>query len=87
MAEWKLNAAVAWTSEFEPTINRLHLNAEEWLEFKNAVNLIMDFSRKYLNQVYLRDGFVPPFTTDEIYANLEFEDQAAVFFLQLKDKA
>ena len=59
----------------------VYINECSEIQDENAVNLIMSFGAKYVNEVFLQDGFQPPFTLDEIQMAVEFEEKAMVFLL------
>ena len=71
----------------EPIKNSLKLTANEYREFLSTFGFTMNFMKKWMNDVTLREGVWLPFSMKEIQMGLKFQEKSAHIMLELEKSA
>ena len=59
--------------------------SDDYREFVSSFGFYLNYLRKYLNQVYFKNGLQLPFDSKEIYTSVAFTDMAMHVFLDLEE--
>lgn len=66
-----------------PKFTQLDITEAEYREFVSSFGFYMNYLKKYLNNVYFKNGLKFPYNPDEIYTTVDFKPQSMHIFLDL----
>ena len=67
--------------------NSMKLTSNEYREFLSTFGFTMNFMKKWMNDVYLREGIYFPYGVDEFYTTVFFKEMSMHIMLEVEDKA
>lgn len=73
-------------SKTSPTLATMDFTQSQYRSFQSSLGYSLNFMRKFLNDVFFRQGIEAPYYTYEIYTQLKFYPGKAVVFLELEDR-
>jgi hypothetical protein len=68
-------------------MDKLDVSTSEYREFVSSFGFYANFLKKYLNNVYFKNGIRFPYNPKEIYTTLAFQEQSMHMFLTLNEDA
>lgn len=71
----------------KPMMDKMNITTAEYREFVSSFGFYANFLKKYLNNVYFKNGIRFPYNPKEIYTTLKFKEQSAHIFLTLNEDA
>lgn len=83
--ENKLNIDSRFGHEVAPKRTSLDITESEYREFISSFGFYLNYLRKYLNNVYFKNGLWLPYNPEEIYTTVFFKEQSMHIFLDLAD--
>ena len=85
--EHKLDVDSHLDNQNAPMQTTLDINTAEYREFLSSFGFYMNFLRKYINNVVLKDGIQFPYNPKEIYTTIDFKPKQMHVFMELADDA
>lgn len=70
----------------QPIRNSLEMTAAEYREFISVTGFEFNFIKKYLNEVYMKDGLRFPYKADELETEIQFKNKLMYVMLDVKEK-
>lgn len=71
----------------KPMMDKMNITTTEYREFVSSFGFYANFLKKYLNNVYFKNGIRFPYNPKEIYTTVKFKEQSAHIFLTLNEDA
>lgn len=59
----------------EPMRNGMQLSSNEYREFISSFGFFQNYMKKWLNNVYFKNGLTFPYNPDELYTTFEFQEK------------
>jgi hypothetical protein len=70
-----------------PVRDGMDLTENEYREFLSTYGFAMNWVKKWMNDVYLRNGILFPWGMDEFYTSVYFQEQSMHIMLEVEDDA
>lgn len=70
-----------------PIRDGMDLTENEYREFLSTYGFAMNFIKKWMNDVYLREGIFFPYGVDEFYTTVFFKEKSMHVMLEVEDNA
>jgi|APSaa5957512535_1039671.scaffolds.fasta_scaffold331075_1 hypothetical protein len=67
--------------------NSMKMTRNEYREFLSTFGFTMNFMKKWMNDVTLRGGVNLPFSMEELYTTVDFQEKSAHIFLEVEKQA
>ena len=71
----------------KPIRDGMSLTENEYREFLSTYGFAMNFIKKWMNDVYLRNGIFFPYGMEEFYTSVYFQEQSMHVMLEVEDEA
>ena len=65
----------------------MELTENEYREFLSTYGFCMNFIKKWMNDVYLREGIYFPYNVEEFYTTVFFKEKSMHIMLEVEDSA
>ena len=70
-----------------PVMNNMELTENEYREFLSTFGFTMNYLKKWLNDVYFRDGLFFPYNVSEFKTKVSFKEKSMHIMLEVEDNA
>ena len=70
-----------------PIRDGMHLTENEYREFLSTYGFAMNYIKKWMNDVYLRNGIMFPYGMDEFYTSVYYQEQSMHIMLEVEEEA
>lgn len=70
-----------------PIRDGMDLTENEYREFLSTYGFAMNYIKKWMNDVYLREGIYFPYGVDEFYTTVNFKEQSMHILLEVEENA
>lgn len=70
-----------------PIRDGMHLTENEYREFLSTYGFAMNYIKKWMNDVYLRNGILFPYGMDEFYTTVYYQEQSMHIMLEVEEEA
>jgi hypothetical protein len=83
----KLDIDSKFGQRSQPIMNNMDLTENEYREYLSTFGFTMNYIKKWLNDVYFRDGIFFPYNVSEFQTNISFQEKTMHIMLEVEDNA
>lgn len=83
----KLDIDSKFGQRSQPIMNNMELTENEYREFLSTFGFTMNYIKKWLNDVYFRDGIFFPYNVSEFDTRVSFKEKSMHIMLEIEDNA
>ena len=83
----KLDIDSKFGQRSQPIMNNMELTENEYREYLSTFGFTMNYIKKYLNDVYFRDGIFFPYNVSEFQTKVNFQAKSMHIMLEVEDNA
>lgn len=83
----KLDIDSKFGQRSQPIMNNMELTENEYREYLSTFGFTMNYLKKWLNDVYFRDGILFPYNVSEFKTEVSFQETSMHIMLEVEDDA
>lgn len=83
----KLDIDSKFGQRSQPISNNMEMTENEYREYLSTLGFTMNYIKKWLNDVYFRDGIFFPYNVSEFKTEVSFQEKSMHIMLEVEDNA